>query len=155
MNTMRLLAVLWLTTAVGRLAQAQEPLPLADRVKEAKVIVVGTVRGYVTISRHQDSSKVQVEKVLFGSPPTNNTLLVWYTSDRLLTPGTFSSTHQMSPTNRYICFLTYDDGTQSSAETFQTRAVGKGRYAHDAFELATERALEEVSALITERSKKK
>lgn len=155
MNSTRFLAILWLTIAVARLAQAQEPLPLADRVKEAKVIVLGTLHGYVTISRNQDSSKVQVERVLFGSAPTNNTLLVWYRSDRLLTPGISSSTHQMSLTNRYICFLTYDDATQSSTDTFQTRAVGKGRYAHDAFELATDRTLEEVSALITERSKKK
>ena len=154
MNAMRFLTIFWLAVQCASLAQAQEPLPLAARVNEAKLIVVGTLRGHATISRHQDSSTVQIEKVLFGSAPTNKTLLVWYTSDRLLTPGIASSTHQISATNRYICFLTHERATQPSIDMFQARAIGKQHYAHDAFELATAETLKEVGALIAERSKK-
>lgn len=136
-------------------AQANESMPLARRVQEAKLIVVGTLQGAVTISKHQDSSTVQIEKVLFGSFPTNRVLLVWYAIDRQLTPGIASSTHQISPTNRYICFLTLDHSKQIKTDTVQARAIGKGHYAHNAFELATDAALKEVATLIAERKKKK
>jgi hypothetical protein len=130
-------------------------MPLARRVREAKLIVVGTLQGSVTVSKHQDSSIVQIENVLFGSAPTNKVLLVWYARDRRLPSGMASSTHQINPTNRYICFLTFDRSAQRTKDTFQTRAIGKGHYAHNAFELATDEALTQVVTLIAERKKKK
>jgi hypothetical protein len=150
-----LILCIWFARPMIVLSQERDPLPLEDRVKEAKLIVVGKLRGYVTISKHQDSSWVDVEEVLSGIGPTNKTLLVWYSTDRQFIPGIASSTHHVTPTNRYICFLTCDQNTQSSSNTFQARAVGKWRYAHDAFELATEKALKEVRDCIEERNKKK
>jgi hypothetical protein len=145
---------MWLA-GLTAFAQSQEPMPLARRVQESQLIVVGKLQGAVTISKHQDSSTVQIEKVLFGSFPTNRVLLVWYATDRQLTPGIASSTHQISPTNRYICFLTFDHSKQTKSDTVQARAIGKGHYAYNAFALATDAALKEVATLIAERNKKK
>jgi hypothetical protein len=145
---------LWLA-GLTAFAQSQEPMPLARRVQESKLIVVGKLQGSVTISKHQDSSTVQIDKVLFGSIPTNRVLLVWYATDRLLTPGIASSTHRISRTNSYICFLTFDHAKQTKTDTFQARAIGKGHYAHNAFELVTDAALKEVATLIAEKNKKK
>jgi hypothetical protein len=130
-------------------------MPLARRVQESKLIVVGKLQGSVTTSKHQDSSTVQIEKVLFGSILTNRVLLVWYTTDRQSTSGSAKRAHQMSLTNRYICFLTLDHSKQTKTDTVQARAIGKGHYARNAFELATDAALKEVATLIEERNKKK
>jgi hypothetical protein len=156
MNAMRhpIVLCVWLV-GLTAFAQAQEPMPLARRVREAKLIVVGKLQGTVTVSKHQDSSIVQVDKVLFGSAPTNKVLLVWYAGGRQLTPGIASSTHQISQTNRYICFLTFAHSRQPATDTFQARAIGKGHYAHNAFELATEGAMKEVATLIEKKGKKK
>jgi hypothetical protein len=146
---------IFLVVSSGSIARGQEPLHLADRVREAKLIVVGKLHPYVTVSRNQDSSTIEVEEVLFGAAPTNKTLMVWYQSDRLFTPGIASSTHHVSPTNHYICFLTYDGETQSVSGAVRMLAIGKRRYAHDAFEVATEATLKDVVDLIAERNKNK
>jgi hypothetical protein len=145
---------MWLLVLTA-FAQAQEPMPLARRVQESKLIVVGKLQGTVTISKHQDSSSVEIEKVLFGSVPTNRVLLVWYATDRQPNSGSASRAHQMNLTNRYICFLTLDHSKQTKTDTVQARAVGKGHYAHNAFELATEETLKQVVTLIAEGKKKK
>lgn len=155
MNGMRYAIVLCMWVVLGAFAQAQEPMPLERRVREAKLIVVGKLQGTVTISKHKDSSIVEIEKVLLGSVPTNKVLLVWYAGSRLLTPGIASSTHQISPTNSYICFLTFDHSPKAKTDTFHTHAIGKGHYAHNGLQLATEEALKQVVSLIGERHKTK
>jgi hypothetical protein len=130
-------------------------MPLARRVQESKLIVVGKLQGSVTVSKHQDSSTVQIDKVLLGSFPTNRVLLVWYATDRQPTPESGSRGHHMSSTNRYVCFLTFDRAKQTKTDTVQARAIGKGHYARNAFELATDATLKEVATLIAERNKKK
>lgn len=154
MTRVALVLCIWLA-GLTAFAHAQESMPLSRRVQESKLIVIGKLQGSVTISRHQDSSTIQIEKVLFGSIRTNRVLLVWYATDRQFTPGIVSSTHQISPTNRYICFLTFDHSKQPKTDTIQAHAIGKGHYAHNAFEPATDTALKEVATLIAERSKKK
>jgi hypothetical protein len=140
------------TTAIS---QEREPLPLQDRVAEAGLIVLGTLHPEVTISRFQTLGHVDVERVLLGTARTNTALAVQFAADRRFTPGIFSTTHRITPTNRYICFLARSARPSGSTNSRVFRPVGTHGWASDGFELATEKVLQETLELIADRNKKK
>jgi hypothetical protein len=157
MNPVRalLISCVLCTLQTTALSQERDPLPLQDRVAEAELIVLGTLHPKV-VSKPQSIGDLDVERVLLGTARTNTVLTVRYASDERFFPGIFSTTHHISPTNRYICFLVKADVARGSTNSPVFRPVGTGRgYAADGFELATEKVLQETLELIADRNKKK
>jgi hypothetical protein len=153
-NSMRSLLILCalMAAAGGSLAQTEPyPIPLEDRVAQATLIVVGKLRDPGGFSRPAQSCRIEVEQVLFGNIPTNKTLVVSYSATARFTPRI---THDIQH-HSYICFVTSEGVEQESSATYVTRAVGRSRYSHDGFELATDKALRDVKDLVEAKKKKK
>ena len=150
----RCVILFWVVGLLTFGARAQtEPYPqgVEERVKQATLIVVGKLRDVQDLGRHRSSCRVEVEQVLLGAIPTNKaTLIVSYTPTGRFWPSRASKTKDES----YLCFVTDAGVEQDSQGKHLTRAVGQSRYAHDAFELATEKQVWYVKYLI-ERQKGK
>jgi len=144
-----------LRPSIGHGQDESQPMSLSNRVAEAEFIAVGRVSGALTESRFSNYSDISIEQVLYGSVPTNKTLVAWYATTPLLIPGVASTTHSVSPTNRYICFLVRGSGDRDSPDRFVMTPVGPRRWAHNGFELATTHALDAVRKLVAERSARK
>src|SRR5882672_1359237 len=157
MSTMRSLWVLCVIFALQSttLPQSGEPLDLEERVREATLIVVGKLRPVNDVSKYLSGGDVEIEQVLLGAAATNKPMAVEYANDERFIPGMFSSTHVISKTNKYICFLTLLPTRMSTNNTLVAAPVGKGRLACNGFELLTDRALKEVEGLIEKRNKRK
>ena len=135
--------------ALGGLSQTEPyPIPLEDRIAQATLIVVGKLRIPQVKSVHT-SCRIEVEQVLFGAIPTNKTLVVSYSESARFSPG---RTHKVEKES-YICFVTSSGIEQKSSGTYATRAVGRSGFAHDGFELATDKALQDVKDLTKARKK--
>lgn len=133
-----------------------DPMSLSNRVVAADVIAIGKVPGFLmAVSKNSNYAEIQIDRILFGSIPTNKTLVAWYAWTPLLIPGVSSSTYHVSPTNSYICFLVRRAADQDTKEWYVMSPVGESRYAHNGFELVTSQALDEVTRLIAARSTQK
>jgi hypothetical protein len=152
--TIRLQALILLTVllkaGIAYCQNESQPMSLSNRVAQAELIVVGKVSAPATESRFSNASEITVEQVLYGSVPTNRTLVVWFAATRLFVPGLTGSR-----TNRYICFLVRGAEHHDTPDTFEMLPVGPRRWAHNGFELATVQALDEVCKLIAERNTRK
>ena len=157
MSTLRLLWVPCIIVGLqsAALPQSGDPLGLEERVKEADLIVVGKLHPLSTISRHSNSGRVEIEEVLLGAASTNKPLEVQYATDERFIPGHASSTHAISRTNKYICFLASRPVTNGPNTAPVVVPVGKGEYACNGFELLTDKALAKTRDLIAERNKKR
>jgi hypothetical protein len=150
---MRCLIIVCALTVIALDSLAQpEPYPilLEKRVAQATLIVVGKLRLPQLLSKHTDC-RIEVEEVLFGAIPTNGTLVVSYTESGRFSPSLIRNREKES----YICFVTTEGVEQKSSLTYATRGVGQSAFAHDAFELATDKTLRDVKDLIKERKRRK
>lgn len=123
-----------------------------ERLAEATLIVIGKLRDPQGSTRHSQSCRVEVEQILFGAIPTNKTLIVSYTGTARFYPGV---TAPSTSDQRYLCFVTSEGVAQKAELKYLTQAVGKSRYAHDAFQPATEKEVWYVSYLLEKRKKSK
>jgi hypothetical protein len=138
--------------AIGASAQTEPyPRPVEDRVEEATLIVVGRLREAQGPTKHQQSCRIEVDQVLFGAIPTNKTLMVSYSGTARFYSGFVGALKDKN----FLCFVTSDGVEQKSDSKYLTRAVGRSRYAHDAFELATEKEVWFVKYLIEKRRRGK
>jgi hypothetical protein len=144
--------LLLLTPSIGFAQDVSDPMSLSNRVVTADLVAIGKVSGpLMAVSKNSNYAEIQIERILFGSIPTNKTLVAWYAWTPLLVPGVSSSTHHVSPTNSYICFLVRRAADQDTKKWYVMSPVGARRYAHNGFELATSQVLDEVTKLVAER----
>ena len=138
--------------AIGASAQTEPyPRPVEDRVAEATLIVVGKLREPQGLTKHEQSCRIEVNQVLFGAIPTNKILIVSYTGTAHFYPGLSHAVKDES----YLCFVTSEGIEQKSDSKYLTRAVGRSRYAHDGFKLATEKEVWYAKYLIEKRRRGK
>src|SRR5262249_4956249 len=111
--------------ASGEGDELEPRMSLPERVSNAKLIVIGKLHP-LPGGKH-GSCTVEISQVLFGSMPTNKTLLVHYNSSRWLAPEAASRTYTMKRGQPQICFVTDEGQAQSSTgsmrDMYVTRAV--------------------------------